>query len=467
MKSSNPPANFKLPARTLRHLATSIGVACLFLTGCGSSGDADTGSRPDTEGADAVAGSDAAARSGAAADSDAVAGPTDDPADVNSQDANATASDGPATTTHQASPTHQLSAALLDESLALGQRFLIANQTKRGNFRYAFNGATGEVIAQDNQVRQAGALWGLALVHRARPSDESAAAVLRGLKFYRLYSGANRDGGAFIEYPGEFEGETGAVALVALAAIEMLRSSDDDARLKDVRRQAEQYVKFLLAMRRPDGRFHREYRWRSGMGLGLPSSYFDGETLLALVKAVRYLPAEDLRPLVQESADAMYDAYVVQARKEEPDSELTKGFYQWCSLAMFEMYDAGWEGRDQYASRCIDLAHWMIDEHRTLERRRNTAYAHEGLICAWELARRTGDTQSQRKIGAAIDQGLFKLTTWQFGSPVANDYLVGLTDAVPEARGGVMSARDDPRLRIDTTQHQMHAVILARRYLYR
>ena len=29
-----------------------------------------------------------------------------------------------------------------------------------------------------------------------------------------------------------------------------------------------------------------------------------------------------------------------------------------------------------------------------------------------------------------------------------------------------MNACDDPELRIDVTQHQMHAVILARRYLW-
>jgi UDP-N-acetylmuramoyl-tripeptide--D-alanyl-D-alanine ligase len=174
-----------------------------------------------------------------------------------------------------------------------------------------------------------------------------------------------------------------------------------------------------------------------------------------------------MRPLLEESAEAMYQAYVVEALRQDPDSDLTKGFYQWGSMALLEMYDAGWDRHEEYAERCIELAHWMIDVHRTLERRRNTAYAMEGLICAWELARRTGDTASQRKIGAVIDEGLYKLTTWQFGSPVANDYLRGLTEAPPAAVGGVMSAADDPRLRIDTTQHQMHAVILARKFIYR
>lgn len=361
----------------------------------------------------------------------------------------------------------RLSPALLDKSLELGRRFLLANQTSRGNFRYAFNGETGEIIGQDNQVRQAGALWGLALVHRALPSEESEQAVRRGLEFYRLCSSTTREGAAFIEYPGGFEGETGMVALVALAALEFLEAADEAADVALERRQLEGYLQFLLAMRRTDGHFHREYRWGSGLGIGLPSPYFDGEALLALVRASHFTEREALRAPLMESAEAMHRAYVVEARRAESDSDLTKGFFQWGMLAQFEMVDAGWPGTEDYPERVIEMAHWMIDTHRMLERKRNTAYAVEGLVCAWELARRTGDTRSQARIGAAIDEALYQLTTWQFGSPVANDFLQGLSNPTEAAAGGVMNARDDPRLRIDTTQHQMHAVILARRYIYR
>ena len=37
----------------------------------------------------------------------------------------------------------------------------------------------------------------------------------------------------------------------------------------------------------------------------------------------------------------------------------------------------------------------------------------------------------------------------------------------PKAIGGVMNSKSYPKLRIDVTQHQMHAVILARRFIYK
>ncbi|MCO6455719.1 MAG: hypothetical protein J5I93_10530 [Pirellulaceae bacterium] len=365
-----------------------------------------------------------------------------------------------------AAGTARLSPALLDQSLALGREYMLAQQTAQGNFRYLMDALTGEPIGQDNQVRQAGALWGLALIHQHQPSPQTERAVLQGLNFYRQCSVAARDRGAFIEYPGNFEGETGSVALVSLAAIEYLRSAGDTEASATVRRQLEAYLQFLLSLRRHDGRFYSQYRWSSGEGIGLPSSYFDGETLLALTKAARWLDRDDLRPLILESAEAMYQAYVVDAQREDPDSDLTKGFYQWGTMAFREIHEAGWAEDDRYARRAIELGHWMIDVHRTLERRRNTAYAHEGLVTAWVLARHVGDEAAQRKFAAAVDQGLYQLTTWQVGSPVASAWLRERPQVERYARGGVMSAASDPLLRIDTVQHQMHAVILARQHLF-
>ena len=121
---------------------------------------------------------------------------------------------------------------------------------------------------------------------------------------------------------------------------------------------------------------------------------------------------------------------------------------------------------EKYAEWVIDLAYWMIDVHRTLMRRRNTAYAYEGMICAWERARLTGNTEALQKIGDVINDGLYKLTSWQVGSPNQNAFLLRNRSNDPKAIGGVMNHRKEAPLRIDVCQHQMHAVILATRFLY-
>ena len=67
-----------------------------------------------------------------------------------------------------------------------------------------------------------------------------------------------------------------------------------------------------------------------------------------------------------------------------------------------------------------------------------------------------------------IDTGLYKLTGWQVGGPLqhGNSFLLKYPTNDPLAVGGIMNHRERPPLRIDVTQHQMHAVILALKYVY-
>lgn len=108
----------------------------------------------------------------------------------------------------------------------------------------------------------------------------------------------------------------------------------------------------------------------------------------------------------------------------------------------------------------------MIDVHQVLSRRRNTSYAMEGLACAYRLAELGDDEVSARKLRAALQTGLLKLTSWQVGGPLPSAYLRAHPEYLADCRGGVLEADENPWLRIDITQHQMHAVILARRYVW-
>lgn len=362
-------------------------------------------------------------------------------------------------------PTGRLSRELLDQSLALGRGYMLAHQRQGGNFDYEYDFVAQRLTPDDNAVRQAGALWGLALMHRENPAPETLRGVRRGLAFFAACSRTTDKGLKYIAYPGESKGATGCAALVALALIELLRAEQGLPDRAVYERDLEGYVGFLLSLRMADGRFHGAYDLRTGRGFGAPSSYFDGEALLALVKAVKYAGYPQLKSLVLESAEAMYRRNILDALAAHPDSAVTKGFYQWSSLAYYEIYTSGWPEGAPYAARVIELGRWMVDTHRVLTRTRNTAYAFEGLATAWELARLTGDHAAQEKFAAVIDRGLYRLTTWQVGSPAANGFL-RMAPANARGRGGVMNSEFDSRIRIDAVQHQMHAVMLVRRFLY-
>jgi len=358
-----------------------------------------------------------------------------------------------------------LNRTILDQSLALGRQFLLASQLPTGAFRYHVNFLTGEEAPEESPVRQAGALWGLALIHQDRPSAETREAVLRGLTFFSQHSHRTSEGRRFIRFPGDSNGDSGVVALVALALIDFLRAEPVDAHVP-LRQQLDEYLLCLRSLERADHRFYGQYLLSSGEGAGASSPYFDGEILLALVKAARHLQHEELQPLVLRAAEATYATYAREALDQRRDDPKTKGYFQWACLAFAELHASQWPDTQQYAQRAIELAQWMIDVHRTLDRSLNTAYAYEGIISAYELAQSVGDATAQAQFRRVIETGLAKLSTWQVGSAHANAYLRGQSVYHASCTGGILTADKNPWLRIDTTQHQMHAVILARKYVW-
>ncbi len=361
----------------------------------------------------------------------------------------------------------RLTRTILDASLDLGRSYLLNSQRKAGNFIYEFDFVSEKEIPGDSQVRQAGSAWGLALIHQDRPSVDVARAVGDALAFFRKHSRVTEDGRRYVVYPNERVGSTGTMALVVLAHIDFLRSDGDIPNRKQLTADRDAYLRFLLSLRMPDGHFHQRYSIEDGAGKGGSSPYFDGESLLAMARAARYSGYHALKDVVLESAEVMHRDFVERALARDPDSATTKGFYQWGTMSFYEIFGADWSGTEVWAKRSIALAHWMIDVHHTLTRRRNTAYAQEGIITAWELARLTNDAAAQETFARVVDRGLFKLSTWQVDSKIANRFLRQHPTDDPRAVGGVMNAKNDPVLRIDVTQHQMHAVILARRFIYR
>jgi hypothetical protein len=371
--------------------------------------------------------------------------------------------------------TPKLSRETLQQSLRLGRRFLINNQKPEGNFNYQYDFVSKTFAADDNSVRQAGVTWSLASMHRYEPDLDTRAALDRALRFFFSHSQAGPvEGSLVIAYPGEGECSTGTVALVALALVEYLRAAQagavqlDESWSSELKRHLAGYLGFLKFMRLDGGHFSREYDLRARSRSSLTSPYADGEALLCWTKAAKYLSYNELRPLIEESALAMARRYTGQAWRAQADSNDTKGFFQWGCMAFWEYQGAGWTLAESFSDCVLSLAWWMIYTHDTHRRPRNTAYAYEGLIPAWTIARKRGDQKAIADLGHTIDQGLSKLTSWQVGGPLATDnpFLNANPTDDPLAVGGVMNHSREAALRIDVTQHQMHAVILALVHVY-
>jgi len=436
------------------------------------------------------------------------------------------------------------------------------HQKQSGNFDYEYDWRTGRNANDDSEVRQAGALWGMALIFHDMMDSSSlntlvlqqmARRILKAIDFFRthsktLQSPVEEEGipvMRYLTYPGEEKYGTGTQALVCLALIDFLRGlkSPEDAAMAGVSLQELDEIYTLLDEMLPflvtqhsqalvvhKGRFQaynalvesgttvlssgiwfgkgdatqmvswwqqEEGPWTFGYFYdsfndhgnrkGDASPYYDGEALLAITKAAKYLPHHyvHLWPMAAGTAQALHKLHVEDALKEDEDSDEAKGVYQWLSMALFELATVTFgEGyteqfdlplaieypQDLFGTWLVDMAVWMVDVHRTLRKNRNTGYAYEGIVPAWTWAShvsyrddRVDLIETARKLECAIEKGMSKLISWQVG--------MGAEDGAQEwngiqGLGGVQNAEDQSGLRIDVTQHQMHATILTRRLVY-
>jgi UDP-N-acetylmuramoyl-tripeptide--D-alanyl-D-alanine ligase len=381
----------------------------------------------------------------------------------------------PAATADAAACRDRVTRAELERSLSLGLHYLLAHQRADGTFVYEYDWRARTYAQEDNAVRQAGALWGLAVLRleaeRARfdPPPGLRGALLKGLSFHTANAGLTDSGAPRLRFPtyaaGDTFGSMGTAALLALALIDFLRAEPPSS--PDAPPSTEALagvIAFLVAGRDPAGLWYGRYDLATGRPYGDHSPYADGEALLALVKARKYLGRQDLAASVLTAAQAGHDANVVAARAAEADSPTTKGYYQWASMAYFELATSDDPKAARYGEWLLDLADWMIDVHRTLERRANTGYAYEGLVPAYAYALERGDAARAARYACVIHEGLGKLMGLQVGHPRATALGGGGDD--PAALGGVQNEAAQPTLRIDVTQHQMHATSLALRHLF-
>ena len=368
----------------------------------------------------------------------------------------------------------KLDRKVLDNSLVLGTEFLVANQKEAGNFNYQYDFVKEKLDRNDSQVRQAGALWGLSLCFQYRQTEKVRKALEKGFAFFfKCTRDGPEGGGVTIAYPGDVRTRTGTVALVALAIIEFLRTDKKEPFLEEEYRnllheKLEGYLQFLTWMKLEDKHFSSSYLVLTKTRSRRSSPYFDGETMLCLIKAARYLDYEQLVPVIEDSAMTLARDYTISEWRKEHDSDQTKGFFQWSCMAFGEYMEAGYANAGTFGDYVLTMAWWMIHVHKTLKRNLNTAYAYEGLTYAYKIAKMKNDQAALDELSYTIDKGMYKLTSWQVGGPLqtTNRFLKDHPTKNPLAVGGIMNHRKKPPLRIDVTQHQMHAVILALRYVY-
>lgn len=367
----------------------------------------------------------------------------------------------------------------MTEALSLGTSFMLQSQQKSGRFSYEFNWKLGIDPSEQGEesvsaVREAGATWALSFIglemHQSGDDlpPQLIAAIRKSLDFFERHSQTTEKGLRLVAYPGlENEpGDTGTLAILALANIDYLRTQLADEQEREHRLK---FLKSLLLSLRSaiteDGLVHRSYSLKDGSFSKPHTPYFDGETLLAMIKAAKYLGLTEFWPDVHRLANAGWKENVREGLKEGRDLPDMKSYYQWSSMAWYELLSSEHaEMYNDFRLRLVNYGLWMVQVHKVNEKNLNTGYAFEGLIPAFQVAREAGLKDAQDVLGCAIYEGMRHVTGMQLGHSLAAG-LAAKAPALERTKGGVQNSLTEPALRIDTTQHQMHAVIMMKRML--
>jgi hypothetical protein len=256
-------------------------------------------------------------------------------------------------------------------------------------------------------------------------------------------------------------------------------------------------IKTLLGALDDDHAFRKYFDWEDGQMSDGSSPYYEGEALLALIKAAKYIPEsvcpacgeKKLWPQILQAAESGYARNVEPGLTQGEDADAAtgkrlRGYYQWSSMAWHEMLTAepmltelGLELPGDFAERLISYGMWMANSNDPDDARHNKGYAYEGLIPSYLAAKQRSHTSQEAKrvadtIGCELSLGLEQLATFQVGNPkaghLAGEATVGDDGEIEDSRakGGCLGASTKPALlRIDTTQHQMHAVMMGAQLL--
>lgn len=362
-----------------------------------------------------------------------------------------------------------VTSADLEQALQLGIRFMLRSQLPAGNFRYEYDWETKKESQDDNSVRQAGALWVTAQLHREFPSEELGAAVRKGLEYFASKSKVVRGGHRIVCYPGEKKGKLGTLALLVLAHVDFLKQDvgvpKDSALRKKLEGHLKGYLRQLLDSENQKTHLFRGlYRLTDGKPLQKNSPYYNGESLLGLVRAAQYVGGK-LADRIWERVPRMAHAGANEVKRamSQSDWKWLKGYYQWSAMAWHELLRTGEPRFQEYTNHMLPYADYMLKKHgygAAQKAENNLGVVLEGLVPAVLAARARNDSAHTSRLGCFALQGLQGMLRMQVGHGRAAGLAGG--DLPRELAGGFQGNVASPKLRIDTTQHSLHAILEAR-----
>jgi hypothetical protein len=327
---------------------------------------------------------------------------------------------------------------------AMGQgmlAWLVAQVGPDGRTTYKYWPSTGAYATSNNMIRQFMGTAALALGAAGAVADRNAA-----YNFGQFY----RDEGAFgvIDEAGKVKLGAAAVALIAL----INRGEHGSHR-------ATQLLAFIAHMQNADGSFRTFLR---PFGRNDCQNFYPGEAMLALAR---------LHAVTGDAALLTRIGQAFQYYRDWHRAQRNPAFVPWHTMALCYLHQV--TGRRDISEFVFEMNDWLIGmqavdatQPDTVGEFYDATRAHfgpphasstgvylEGLIDAWSLAKRLGDTRAE-VYRHAILRGLRSLRQLQYRNDDAMFYIRHKA----RVRGAIRTSTHNNEVRIDNVQHGLMAI---------
>lgn len=352
-----------------------------------------------------------------------------------------------------------VSSAGLDEAIERTAEYMMYRQQPGGQFSYQYEPSNNRYSAEDNDVRQAGAIVAMAIHARVSGRSASVAAANLGLERFRRMI-VPVPGVATAAFVGTPDGanKLGVTALVALA---MAEHPQADRFAADRRK----LVNGMLWLQRPSGLFVTAFPPAQEIE---GQEYFPGEALLALAADYALEPTES----VLDAFDRAINFYRGFFRGDP-----SPAFASWQAQAFARM--AAKTKRKDYTEYTFELMDWLapmlltsancdwpelyggIASYQHGRAGVATASYLEGFTDALWLARAVGDTGRAARYEELVRSSARFVIQLQV-RPEEAYFVRSPRDAV----GGIRTGPALNLLRIDHCQHALVGLIKTRQVLF-
>ena len=339
----------------------------------------------------------------------------------------------------------------MDEREVLAATYMGYIQRKTGYFSYEFDFVTGEWSRADELVRQAGASYGLSEYLLTHNDLITKSVVEKAIKAYRLNTIPYKQGKLLTDNKDLKKAETGATALALIGALQYAKATGDRQFDADI----QGWKDGLIALYHPNGGF------AGGATDPEESSYFNGETWLALAVYVETYPNDEKIKSIMPAIDTA----LMKLYSEHPDI----GFFHWGLMATARRYE---QTKDQ---KFIDFGAQQVNNFLTemrpgFDEEVNSCYSVEGMSAVLPVLQKNPKNAAlATRLLTRVRQEMSKNIAMQITPDQKSLTLIGgrtlIAPEITRYAGAFINGLDRPQIRIDFTQHCLSAMIKSERFL--